>query len=67
MTTLAERLKGYDRPLTVDELCYELTVSPETIYDWIRRKRLDAYRVGKSWRFEPRNVLEWWQKRHVGG
>jgi len=66
MTTFAERLADYERPLTVDELCYELSKSRDTIYEWIKRKRLPAYRNGNSWLFEPRDILDWWEDRRVG-
>jgi excisionase family DNA binding protein len=67
MTTLAERLAAYERPMTVEELCAELSINNETVYDWIKAKRLPApFKVGKSWRFEPRDILDWWLKRKAG-
>jgi excisionase family DNA binding protein len=66
MITLEQRLVEFERPITVRELAESLSLTDETICDWIARKRLPAYRVGKSWRFEPREVLEWWQARKVG-
>jgi excisionase family DNA binding protein len=53
--------------MTVEELCAELSINNETVYDWIKGpQRLPAYRVGKFWRFEPRDILDWWQKRRFG-
>jgi excisionase family DNA binding protein len=66
METFAEKLAARERPITVRELAESLSLTDETICDWIAQKRLPAYRVGKSWRFEPREILEWWQARKVG-
>ena len=66
METLEQRLAAYERPITVEELCGLLSINNETVYDWIKAKRLPAYRVGKFWRFEPQELIEWWQKRKVG-
>ena len=54
METFEEQLAAFERPITVRELAESLTVTQETICDWIKQKRLPAYRVGKCWRFEPR-------------
>jgi excisionase family DNA binding protein len=64
--TLAQKLAAFDRPITVKELAQMLSLTDETICDWIKQKRLPAHRVGKSWRLEAIEVLKWWQARKVG-
>jgi excisionase family DNA binding protein len=67
METLQQKLAAYERPITVEELCELLTINNETVYDWIKGpQRLPAYRLGKFWRFEPCEILAWWNARKVG-
>ena len=66
METLEQKLMAFERPITVKELAEMLSLTDETICDWIKRRRLPAYGVGKSWRFEAREILEWWRARRVG-
>jgi excisionase family DNA binding protein len=66
METFAEKLAAFERPITVKELSEILSLTEETICDWIAKKRLPAFRVGRAWRFEPREILDWWQARRVG-
>ena len=66
METFEEKLAALDRPLTVGELAGILGVAPYTIRDWIKQRRLPAYRIGNSWRFEPREIADWWRARRVG-
>ena len=59
METFEQKLATLDRPITVKELAESLSLTSETICDWITQKRLPAYRVGKTWRFEPSEILKW--------
>ena len=34
-------------------------VSKETIYRWLERKKIPAYRIGKLWKFKPSEVDQW--------
>lgn len=36
--------------LTVEEIAEKLRVKVYTVRDWIRRKELPAYKVGRDWR-----------------
>jgi len=64
--TFADQLAHLNRPMTMQELCTALSVSNETVYGWIKKKRFPAFRIGRDWRFEPLEVLEWWEARRVG-
>lgn len=45
--------------LTVRDAAGMLNVSEKTIYRWISRGRLPAYRVGEQYRFNRSELLEW--------
>jgi excisionase family DNA binding protein len=38
--------------LTVEDIAKDLSVSIETVRNWIRRKKLTAYRVGRDYRIK---------------
>lgn len=44
---------------TVEEIAKHLSVSKETIYRWLERKRIPAHKVGKLWRFSPSEIDSW--------
>ncbi len=54
-----------DRWLSVDEMSTHLGISRDTVYKWIDRKGMPAYRVGRLWKFKKDEVDEW--VRSVGG
>ena len=45
--------------LSVDGISQYLGVSKETIYRWVAKKRIPAYRVGKLWKFSVDEINEW--------
>lgn len=51
--------KNYERYMTVLDLCNALSVTPETIYRWIKCNALPAHRVGKRWMFKQIEVDDW--------
>jgi excisionase family DNA binding protein len=45
--------------LSVDGISQYLGVSKETIYRWVAKKRIPAYRVGKLWKFSVEEIDLW--------
>lgn len=45
--------------LSVEGIAKYLGVSKETIYRWLERKKIPAYRIGKLWKFKPSEVDLW--------
>ena len=45
--------------LTVEQIAAHLQVSKESIYRWLEKGKIPAYRVGKQWRFLKTEVDEW--------
>ena len=48
-----------ERWLSVDEIAAHLGVNPDTIYKWITRKSMSAYKVGRLWKFLASEVDQW--------
>lgn len=48
-----------ERWLSVQEVAAHLGVSRETIYAWIKGKRMPAHRVGRHWKFKRGEVDDW--------
>lgn len=48
-----------DRWLSLNEICNFLGVSNDTVYKWIHKGGLPAYRVGRLWKFKRKDVDEW--------
>ena len=45
--------------LSVDGISQYLGVSKETIYRWVAKKIIPAYRVGKLWKFSLEEIEHW--------
>jgi excisionase family DNA binding protein len=59
MTTIENdviAVNGTDKLLTVDDLCDDLVVSKDFIYDEVRHGRLRASRIARQLRFRPTDV-----------
>lgn len=48
--------------LSVDGISQYLGVSKETIYRWVAKKRIPAYRIGKLWKFSVEEIDLWVRK-----
>ena len=48
-----------DRWLSVKDIATYLGVRRETIYKWMERKGMPAYKVGHLWKFRRDEVDEW--------
>ena len=47
------------RWLSVDEIAIHLGVKPTTVYKWLERKNIPAYKVGRLWKFQEREIDLW--------
>lgn len=48
-----------ERWLSVGDIAARLGVNPGTIYKWIERKKMPAYKVGRLWKFQATEVDAW--------
>jgi excisionase family DNA binding protein len=48
-----------DRWLSVDEIAEYLGVSEDTVYTWLRTKRLPGHKIGRFWKFKKVEIDEW--------
>ncbi len=46
---------------SVEKIAEHLGVSKETVYRWLDRRAIPAHRMGKLWKFKPREVDAWVQ------
>ena len=54
-----------DEFLTVEEIAKRLKVKDFTVREWIRRKELPAYRLGKEYRVLKKDYDEFLKKRRT--
>jgi excisionase family DNA binding protein len=47
------------RWLSVDEIEAHLGLNPDTIYNWITRKKMPVHKLGRLWTFMASEVEEW--------
>ena len=52
--------------LTVKDVANLLKVNEKTIYRWLKKGSLPAYRVGDHYRFNRAELLEWVTSRQIG-
>ena len=48
-----------DRWFSVSEIAAHLGVKDDTVYKWIKEKRLPAHRIGRLWKLKKHEVDEW--------
>ncbi len=53
------------RWLTVKDIAKELGVEEDTVRDWIRRRELAAYRVGREFRIKIEDYERFLEKRRI--
>jgi len=56
-----------DRWLSVDEIGIYLGVKRDTVYKWIREKKLPANKIGRLWKFKKAEVDAWVRKGGAAG
>jgi excisionase family DNA binding protein len=52
-------LETEDRWLSIHEICEHLGVSSDTVYKWIDKHDMPAYRMGRLWKFKKEQVDAW--------
>lgn len=50
-----------NRWVSVNEVANHLGIARDTVYRWIVRRELPAYRVGRLWKFRLSDIDEWVQ------
>jgi excisionase family DNA binding protein len=61
---IEEKLLGFDRALTPEDLARIWQLSVWTIREWIRKNRLPAYQMGtRRWRIDPIEAVKFWRQR----
>ncbi len=53
------------RFLTVKDIADELAVKEDTVRDWVRRRELSAYRVGRELRIKREDYEKFLEKRRI--
>ena len=48
-----------ERWLSVDEIAEHLGIKKDTVYKWVRRKRMPFHRVGRLLKFQAGEVDKW--------
>ena len=55
----AERNLVEDRWLSVDEIASYMGIKRDTVYKWIDRRSMPAYKMGRLWKFRKEEIDEW--------
>lgn len=48
-----------DRYITLKETAEYLNVSKETLYLWVKEKKIPAYKLGRFWKFKISEIDKW--------
>ena len=48
-----------DRWLSVDEIAEYLGIKKDTVYKWIKRKKMPAHKFGSLWKFKRDEIDTW--------
>ena len=55
----ADDPNGQDRILTVEQIAELIGVTPYTVRQWARDRKIPALRLGKYWRFRESSIRQW--------
>jgi excisionase family DNA binding protein len=61
--TIAERLRGSKRPLTVKEVANTLGYHVMTVYEWTKEGKVPYMRIGSRIKFDPGALAVWMETR----
>jgi len=53
------------RILTLSEVAEFLGVHPSTVYRFLKKQQLPAFKFGTEWRFEQESIVNWAEKRNL--
>lgn len=54
-----------ERLYTVQDLCTRYGVKNFTVWDWVRKGKIKAYKVGKSYRFYEKDLIAFEKRKQV--
>ena len=49
--------------MTAEETCRYLKITPRTLYRYLRRRQIHAFKLGKEWRFVRSDLEQWIRDR----
>jgi len=49
--------------LTVEETCHYLKITPRTLYRYLQKRQIPAFKLGKEWRFVRSDLEQWIRDR----
>lgn len=59
-------MDGKLKPLTPEQAAEILNISPKTLRNWLREKRIRGVKVGREWRILQGDLEDYLQKLHNG-
>lgn len=63
---MGTEIPDFEALLTTDEVLAQLKMTPRRLYRLIRGGDLPAVRIGRQWRFRPRDVEGWVDRQREG-
>lgn len=60
---LRERILGFQRAMSAEEVAKLLGVHVDTIYRQARKGDIPSFRVGTSIKFDPKHLAEWYTRQ----
>lgn len=64
--SIEDRLAGFDRALTAEDVAALFALHPQTVYQQARRGEIPCFRIGTAVRFDPKRLKEWYEKHSIG-
>lgn len=55
-----------DELISVDDLAEIIKIDKQTIYRWCKRKMMPHIRIGVTYRFRKKEIIDWLNKNSVG-
>lgn len=49
--------------MTIEDVERVLKLPRETVYFYVRKKKIPGFKVGRAWRFDPKDIREFLQKQ----
>jgi excisionase family DNA binding protein len=64
--TIFQNLDNVTGLLTAAQVCGFLCCHPKTLYEWTRQGRIAAFRMGRTFRYDPADVYVFLGRRRSG-
>jgi excisionase family DNA binding protein len=62
--TTPDRIRAYNRALSVKEIAQELDKNVYTIYRWVKAGKIPCHRIEREIHFEPRILAKWLEAKY---